>query len=69
MSWLRSIIRRMKAPFAWVTVGDTGVHAYQVNEVTGARRIIRTSEHGYQPIDKGWLETGKWTVSSPPRAQ
>lgn len=53
MRWLRSL-------FAWREVRDTGAHTYQVNAVTGARRVLRCGA-GYQPVDAGWLATGAWT--------
>jgi len=59
LNWLRSLA-------AWKTVRDTGAHLYQVNTVTGKRAIIGGSR-GYQPIDRGWLETGQWTKHVPPR--
>ena len=59
LTWLRSLA-------AWKTVKDTGIHRYQVNTVTGRRAIIGGARGGYQPKDIGWLETGEWTVRTPP---
>lgn len=59
LKWLRSLS-------AWNEVRCTGVHSYQVNEVTGARRILKLSYGVYQPVDAGWLKTGCWTDIGPP---
>ena len=50
MLWFRAL-------FAWETCRDTGFWLYQENKLTGARRIIRISSSGYQPIDEKWLNT------------
>lgn len=56
------IVSMIRSWFSWETVYSTGVHRYQENRVTGKRRIqLIGIGYGYQPIDKGWLDTGKWT--------
>jgi hypothetical protein len=57
--WLRSL-------FAWRLVEDTGCWRYEVNTVTGARRIVPTCTGGYQPVDRDWLRTGEWTKPGKP---
>lgn len=46
-------------PFHWTVVRDTGVNVYL--ECPCGRRKVRTRPWAYQPIDKGWLDTGEWT--------
>jgi hypothetical protein len=52
----------------WQTVKDTGFRAYQVCARCGKRRITPRGMNGFQPVDRGWLETGRWTpMGLPPR--
>jgi hypothetical protein len=65
------MLRRFKIAMAWRTVHDSGVNAYQENDVTGDRRCI-PSGPGYQPVNLGWLrgDVDDPTVSAlpaPPR--
>jgi hypothetical protein len=65
MLWFRAL-------FAWETCRDTGVWLYQENKLTGARRIIRISYFGYQPIDNRWLNaktSGQHRISTPASAE
>ncbi|RKT35313.1 hypothetical protein BXY70_1346 [Roseovarius halotolerans] len=61
------MLRRIKIARAWRTVHDTGVNAYQENEITGERRVI-ASGSGYQPVNIGWLrgDVDDPTVSAMP---
>lgn len=54
------MINWWKALFAWRQIRDTGLHSYEVNDVTGARRIVRRGYGGHQSIDRFWLQTGEW---------
>lgn len=58
LNWLKSL-------FAWRGVRNTGVHSYEQNTVTGARRVVRIAE-GWQPVDHYWLCSGEWNEASPP---
>lgn len=61
LAWylLRRAIAGVLARWRWTTVRDTGITLYQVNAL-GKRRVQQRTG-GYQPIDRGWLETGRWT--------
>lgn len=50
-------------PWHWSTVRDTGATIYE--ECPCGRRRIRQAKDGFQPIDRGWLETGEWTKRPP----
>lgn len=54
--------------FAWETIRNTGVNLYQVNRVTGKRRIAKTEAGGWQPVDQQWVDTGEWRKLRPPGA-
>jgi len=59
------MITFLRSLFSWRTVRDTGVHFYQENAITGARRVLRR-DGGYQPVDRAWLRTGDWSRPGPP---
>lgn len=44
----------------WTVALSTGVHRYEACAKCATRRIIRTVAGGYQPVDRGWLETGQF---------
>lgn len=52
------------------TVRDTGMHRYRVCRPCGKRQVTgtdpREARRLWQPWDRGWLETGKWTTAGPP---
>lgn len=49
------------------TVRDTGGHLYQQCQC-GKRRVLEVGRI-YQPVDRGWVETGEWTpLGLPPVA-
>jgi len=52
--------RRVR-PWGWETVRDTGITQYQVHP-SGKRRAVQQHGGGYQPIDRGWVDTGEWTA-------
>lgn len=46
---------------------DTGFTRYlECRDPDCDARMIRQGRGGHQPIDRGWLETGKWTVMGAP---
>lgn len=51
-------------PSDWKTVRDTGVHLYQQNQRTGARRVLRGGDN--EPVDTHWVATGEWWKPSAP---
>lgn len=64
------MIRWLRSLFAWDEIRNTGVWSYQVNAVTGGRRVRRRLEFvagGYQPVDLVWVRTGKWVTAMAPR--
>jgi hypothetical protein len=46
-------------------IKDTGIHIYRINKITG-KRSIYTRKGCYQPIDRGWLDTGVFTKKPGP---
>ncbi len=60
------MIRFLRSLFAWREVRNTGLNSYRVNEITGARRIVKLADGAYQPADWGWVRTGEWTCRAPP---
>jgi hypothetical protein len=62
----RAILPRwLRALFAWRTVRETGVYAYQQNDVTSDRRAIRLTHGCHSPLDREWLSGGE--ITAPPR--
>lgn len=60
------MIKGIKSLFAWQTIAEHGVYAYQENGVTGARRAIRVIFGGYSPLAQGWLDGGSFDDMPPP---
>lgn len=57
----------MKLCIHWYhEIKNTGLHSYQQCRC-GKRRIISGSG-GYQPVDRDWVRTGRWSIVSPPPA-
>jgi hypothetical protein len=46
-------------PWHWRCARDTGVHLYEVC-ACGRRRVRRVDPSGWQPVDRGWVQTGEW---------
>lgn len=62
------ILSAIRHALAWETVKDTGATLYQVNRISGKRRVLRSCG-GHQPVDLGWLRSGEWSAPpSPPTA-
>lgn len=57
--------RWMRVCLAWRTVREAGVYAYQQNDVSGSRRIIRLNTGCHSPMDLAWVKTGRF--AEPPR--
>ncbi|GJE77228.1 hypothetical protein BGCPKDLD_3831 [Methylorubrum suomiense] len=60
------MIRWFKSLFAWRTIRQMGVYAYQQNAVTGKRRAVRLTMGCHSPIDENWLATGEWSEGRRP---
>ncbi len=53
---------------SWKLVKDTGLNKYYECRC-GKRKVDYPPEgagFGYQPVDFGWVTTGKWTKAGPP---
>jgi hypothetical protein len=61
-------VKWWRALFAWRTVKENSAFTYQVNLVTGRRRVVDGVPHVAIRLDRQWLETGVWTPGLKPFA-